>query len=73
VERKAPGSYFARLAAVTAAFILRDAESLGAAPKERVAGPFVGEVEDACVSCIGGGEALDGGPTPLEGGDDVSA
>lgn len=56
VERKSPGSYYARLAAATSAFALRDAESLGAAPKERVAGPFVEEAEDACASCIGGGD-----------------
>lgn len=67
LARKAPGSYYALLAAAVAAFVERDARSLGAAPAERAAGPFLDEEEDACSSCIGGGEAV----VSEGGGDDA--
>lgn len=56
LERKAPGGYYAALAKTAAACVGLDAASLGTAPKERVAGPFLEEPEDACASCIGGGD-----------------
>lgn len=67
VERKAPGSYYAALARYSAAAVSRDAQSLGAVPRERAAGPFLDEEGDVCSSCIGGAQALP------SGGDDASA